>query len=78
VKAVHTFDNEANRNTWIEYLGPFQMDLTPAIINGTNPLNNGGGGGPLSTNANTSYTSHYGASSKMKHQKNQSVVVSNK
>jgi hypothetical protein len=54
------------------------MDLTPAIINGTNPLINGGGGGPLSTNANTSYTSHYGASSKMKHQKNQSVVVVNK
>jgi hypothetical protein len=50
------------------------MDLTPAIINGTNPLINGGG--PLSTNANTSYTSHYGAvSSKIKHQKNQSVVV---
>ncbi len=48
------------------------MDLTPAIINGTNPLING----PLSTNANTSYTSHYGGgSSKIKHQKNQSVVI---
>jgi len=48
------------------------MDLTPAIINGTNPLING----PLSTNANTSYTSHYGGgSSKTKHQKNQSVVI---
>jgi hypothetical protein len=75
VNGVHTFNNEANRNTWIEYLGPFQMELTPAIINGTNPLINGG---PLSTNANTSYTSHYGASSKIKHQKNQSVVVVNK
>jgi hypothetical protein len=73
---THTFNNDANKNTWIEYLGPFQMDLTPAIINGTNPLINNGGGGPLSTKANTSYTSHYGgASSKIKHQKNQSVVV---
>ncbi len=69
--ALRTFDNQVNKSSWIEFLGPFQLDLTPALINGTNPLNNGGG--PLSTNANTSFTSHYNAgaaSTKQKHQKN--------
>ena len=75
MNGLQTFNNEGFKNSWIEHLGPFQMDITPAIINGTNPLISSGGG-PLSTNANTSYTtSHQGASSKMKHQKNQSVVV---